>query len=41
MFNVRIAGDHHWEMAVHLVVAGDNFDCVLFYAVLFPKRCLG
>ena len=29
-----------WEMAVHLTVAGDVFGVVLFYAVLYPTRCL-
>ena len=29
------------ELAVYLAVAGDVFDGVLFYAVLFPTRCLG
>ena len=29
MLNVRLAGDHPiWEIAVHLVVAGDVFDSV-------------
>ena len=28
-------------MAVHLAVAGNVFDGVLFCAVLFPTRCLG
>ena len=28
-------------MAVHLAVAGDVFDGVLFLAVLFFTRCLG
>ena len=38
MFNVRLAGDHLpvWEMAVHLSVAGDAFDSVLFCAVFIP-----
>ena len=40
MLNVRLAGDHlYGEIAVHLAVAGDVFDGV-FYAVLFPTRCL-
>ena len=30
-----------WGMVVHLVVAGDVFDGVLFCAVLFPTGCLG
>ena len=37
MFNVRLASDY----AVYLAVASDVFDGVLFYAVLFPTRCLG
>ena len=37
MFNVRPL---ILEMAVHLAVAGDVFDAVLFCAVLFPTRCL-
>ena len=41
MFNVRLAGDHAWEMANHLAVAGDVFDGVLFCAVFFPTRYLG
>ena len=42
MLNVRLAVDHlYWEMAVHLAVACDVFDGVLFCAVLFPTRCLG
>ena len=28
------------QMAVHLAVAGDVFDGVLFCAVLSPMRCL-
>ena len=39
MFNFRL-GPPVWEMAVHLAVAGDVFDGVLFCAVLFPTRCL-
>ena len=27
-----------WEMVVHLAVAGDAFDDVLLYAVLFPHE---
>ena len=38
MFNVRLAGV--WEMAVHLAIAGDVFDDVLFCAVLSPTLCL-
>ena len=30
-----------WETAVHLAVAGDVFDGVLFGAVFLPMRCLG
>ena len=30
-----------WEITVHLAVAGDVFDGVLFCAVIFPTRCLG
>ena len=30
-----------WEMAVHLAVAGDVFDGVLFCAVLFSTRWIG
>ena len=30
-----------WGMVVHLVVADDVFDGVLFCAVLFPTGCLG
>ena len=40
MFNVRLAGGHLWETAVHLAVAGGVFDGV-FCAVLFPTRCDG
>ena len=42
MFNVIIAGDllYGREMAVHLAVAGDVFDSVLFCAVLFRTRYL-
>ena len=29
-----------WEMAVHLAVAGDVFDRVLFCAVNFPRDVL-
>ena len=37
MFNVRPI----WEMAAHLAVAGDVFDCVLFCAVFFfSTKCL-
>ena len=39
MFNVRLAADQ--LSAIHLAVAGDIFDGVLFCAVLFPMRCLG
>ena len=28
MLNVRLAGDHLWEITVHLAVAGDVFDGV-------------
>ena len=28
-------------MTIHLVVASDVFDGVLFCAILFPTRCLG
>ena len=47
MVNVRLAGlickisQPVWEMTVHLAVAGDVIDDVLFCAVFFPKRCLG
>ena len=42
MFNVMLPCDHlYGKMAVHLVVAGDVFDGVLFCVVLFPTRCLG
>ena len=34
MLNVRLAGDH-------LAVAGNVFDGILFFAVLFPTRYLG
>ena len=37
MLNVRPV----WVMAVHLAVAGDVFNDVLFYAVLFLTKCLG
>ena len=37
--NVKQAGV--CEMAVHRAVAGDVFDNVLLYVVLFPTRCLG
>ena len=30
-----------WKMAVHLAVAGDVFNGVLFCTVVFPTRCLG
>ena len=40
MFNVRLAGDPLWKMAVHLAVAGDAFDGVLFCAVFFPRDVL-
>ena len=40
MFNVRLAGGHLYGKAVHLAVADGVFDGV-FYAVLFPTRCLG
>ena len=43
MFNVRLAGNHLYgrcEVAAHLAVAGDVFDGILIYAVLFPTRCL-
>ena len=38
MLNVRPSV---WEMAVHMAVAGDVFDGVLFCAVPFPTRCRG
>ena len=41
MFNVRLAGDYQYEKPVHLAVAGDVFDDVLFCAVLFSTRSLG
>ena len=41
MLNVRLAGDHlYGEIAVHLAVAGDVFDCT-FCDVRLPTRCLG
>ena len=40
MFNMRLAGDHSMEMAVHLAVAGDVFDVVSFCAILFPRDVL-
>ena len=36
MLNVKIAG---WETVVHLVVAGDFFDCV-FVLSFFPRGVL-
>ena len=36
MLNVRLAGNHlYGDMVVHLAVAYDVFDCILF-SVLFP-----
>ena len=40
MLNVRLAGDHLWEIPVYLAVAGDVYDGV-FLSCLFPSRCLG
>ena len=40
MLNVRLAGGHLWETAVHLAVAGGVFDGV-FLCCPFPTRCLG
>ena len=37
MFNVRLAGDHFWGK---MAAAGDVFDGVLFFVVLFPTRCI-
>ena len=37
MLNVRLAGDHlHWEIPVHLAVAGDVFDGVFLCCPFSP-----
>ena len=39
MFNFRQAGDHlYGKKAVHLAVAGDDFDDVLFCSDLLPHE---
>ena len=41
MFTVIQAGDSSvWEMAVHLVVAVEVFECVLFVLSFFPRDVL-